>query len=71
MRKYVISNHGFSSSQEIHCFQSIPIIPDKSKETAFEGIYEKSANANKFMYSSVGSLEHGPLYVLGSLGGRL
>lgn len=56
MRKYVISNHDFWSTQEIHCFQSIPIIPDKSKETAFEGIYEKSANANKVMYSSVGSL---------------
>lgn len=68
MRKFIIINHGFWSTQEIHCFQSIPMILDKSKETAFDDIYEKSSNANKLIYSCDRSLDHGPLYCIGSLG---
>ena len=53
MRKYIITNHGFWSTQENHCYQGIPIIPGKSKETIFELTYEKTVNANKLIHSSI------------------
>lgn len=66
MGKYKTINQGFWST---HCYQSIPIIPDKSKEIIFEVNYEKKTkNANKFIHSCVQSLDHGPLFSLGSLG---
>lgn len=32
MRKYIITNHGFWSTQENHCYQGIPSFQAKAKK---------------------------------------